>query len=87
METYTGTYAFHKGLDIEITRDGKRIFGKASNGPVTELYPKSANEFYTTAVKASLTFSSDGTTLIFRQQGQELRGTKVDGQDRAATKR
>jgi serine-type D-Ala-D-Ala carboxypeptidase/endopeptidase len=87
METYEGTYAFHKGLDIEITRKGKRLFGKASNGPVTELYPKSTNEFYTTAVKASLTFSSDGTTLIFRQQGQELRGTKVAGEKSAGTKR
>ena len=87
METYTGTYAFHKGLDIVITRDEKQLFGKASNGPVTELYPKSANEFYTTAVKASLKFSRDGTTLIFRQQGQELRGTKVASEESAGTKR
>jgi serine-type D-Ala-D-Ala carboxypeptidase/endopeptidase len=77
LETYTGNYRFFKGLDISITRVGTELFAEATGSPQSKLYPKSTTEFYTKVVRATLIFDPNGETLILRQSGQELKGSKV----------
>jgi len=78
LEAYTGTYEFTKGINITVTREGNLLYGSAAGMPQAELFPKSQSEFYIKVVNAQITFDRDKKTLFFNQNGQVMKGTKID---------
>ncbi|MCB0609087.1 MAG: DUF3471 domain-containing protein [Lewinella sp.] len=81
LETYVGTYNLAPGFDIEITREGTRLYGQATGQGRFELFPKSETEFYLKVVAAQVVFNTkDGQveSLTLFQGGQELPAKKME---------
>ena len=78
LEAYTGTYELTKGMRITITRQGNQLYGQATGSPKAELFPKSQSEFYVKVIDAQVTFDKNEETLTFDQNGQVMKGKKID---------
>jgi serine-type D-Ala-D-Ala carboxypeptidase/endopeptidase len=78
LEAYTGTYEVTKGMRITVTREGNLLYGKAPGGPRAELFPKSQNEFYLKDVNAQVNFDKNEKTLTLYQNGQVMKGKKIN---------
>ncbi len=81
LETYVGEYQLAPNFSIVITREGKQLFGQATNQPRFELFAESENEFFIKAVKADITFTKDEngkiTGLVLHQGGNDIPGKKI----------
>ena len=81
-DDYAGTYELRPGFELEIVREGDRLFGQPTGQPRVELFPASETEFFLEVVDAQLTFErgADGraTHVVLEQGGNELRGQRID---------
>lgn len=80
LETFVGTYQIQPGFAIEITRQGKQLFGQATGQGKFELFPTSETKFYVKIVEAQVEFvEEDGkvVSLTLYQNGQSIPGKKV----------
>lgn len=80
LQSYIGTYQLAPNFNIEITRNGKQLFGQATGQSQFELFPKSDTEFYLKVTVASVVFAKDkegkmGLTLY--QNGAVLPGKRI----------
>ena len=72
LDKYVGTYALAPGFNLAITREGDKLFAQATGQSRVELAADSATEFHILAVKASITFAPDGSTLTLHQGGRDV---------------
>ena len=81
LETYVGEYQLAPTFSVIITREGKQLFGQATNQPRFELFAESEDEFFIKAVKASVTFTKDENGkidgLVLHQGGSDIPGKKI----------
>ncbi len=80
LEQYVGLYALRPELKINITREGKQLFGQATGQDRFGIYPENDTVFYLTVVDAKIAFhfekdAVESLTLI--QGGQEIPGKKI----------
>jgi D-alanyl-D-alanine-carboxypeptidase/D-alanyl-D-alanine-endopeptidase len=80
LQSYTGVYELVPGFNIEITRDGSRMFAQATGQGVFEIFPLSLTEFYLKAVEARIVFATSGEGVVnmaLHQGGQVMPGRRV----------
>lgn len=67
LERYVGTYQLQPGFNIEITREGGRLFGQGTGQPRFELFAQSEDRFFLKAVNAQIEFHDyeDGAADTF----------------------
>lgn len=81
LKSYVGKYNLVPGFDIDITSDGKQIFGQATGQNKFELFPTNDTTFFLKLVEAKVVFSTgpDGTPMLhLTQNGQTIPGKKVN---------
>ncbi len=81
LEQYVGVYEIAPDFMITITKEGKQLFGQATNQQRFEIYPESQTKFYLTVVEASISFQSQNgvvKSLTLFQGGQKMPGNKVE---------
>lgn len=81
LERYVGVYELAPDFMITITKEGKQLFGQATNQQRFEIYPENQTKFYLTAVEASISFQSKNgvvESLTLFQGGQKMPGKKVE---------
>ena len=79
LTAYVGRYPLAPTFVVEITRDGERLFGQATNQPKLRLWAASSSDFYLRAVNAKVTFARDSTgamVLTLDQGGNKQRARK-----------
>jgi CubicO group peptidase (beta-lactamase class C family) len=82
LETYIGKYELQPGFILSVTREGNQLKTQATGQPVSDIFPKSENEFYLKVVDAQLAFNKndagdiDSVTLF--QGGREMIGKRID---------
>lgn len=81
LEKYVGEYQLAPTFSIIITREGKQLFGQATNQPKFELFAEKEGAFFLKAVDAQVTFSKDEkgkiVSLILHQNGNNLPGKRI----------
>ena len=80
LQSYVGKYQLAPGFEIEITREGKQLFGQATGQPRFELFASDETKFYLKVVEAQVHFNlQDGEveSLTLFQAGQEIKGKRV----------
>ncbi len=77
LDKYAGTYALGPGFNLTITHEGTTLFAQATGQPKVEMAADSATEFHILAVKASITFASDGSALTLHQGGRDLPAPRI----------
>jgi CubicO group peptidase (beta-lactamase class C family) len=77
LEKYVGNYQLAPGFNLAITREGNTLFGQATGQPRVEMAADSPTEFHILAVKASITFATDGSTLTLHQGGRDLPAKRI----------
>ena len=77
LDKYVGTYALAPGFNLAITREGDKLFAQATGQSRVELAADSATEFHILAVKASITFAPDGSTLTLHQGGRDVPAKRI----------
>ena len=81
LEKYVGEYQLAPTFSIVITREGKQLFGQATNQPKFELFGEKEDVFYLKAVEAQITFSKDEqgkvVSLTLKQGGRDNVGRKI----------
>lgn len=82
LDDYVGTYRLRDGLDLRITMEDGRLFGKATNQPKLPLFAEAADRLFLRAVDAQLTFARDSAGKVsaatLHQNGRQLTGPKVE---------
>jgi CubicO group peptidase (beta-lactamase class C family) len=86
IDQVVGTYRFPDGREIEISREGRQVFAKVDDQPAYRIYPERLRWFFYKVVPAEITFIFDmetnrAGTLVFMQNGGELRAELVDGEE------
>ena len=80
---YVGVYQLAAKFFITITHDGDHLYEQASGQPKIEIFPESEKEYFLKVVDAQITFVTDdkgrATALILHQNGQDVRGERVEG--------
>ncbi|MBA2291533.1 MAG: serine hydrolase [Gemmatimonadales bacterium] len=81
LEQYVGNYALAPTFAIEITRQGDRLFLRATNQQQFRLHAASETRFFVKEVPAEIGFVRDASgrvsSLVLYQNGQEAPGRKV----------
>lgn len=81
LQAYAGVYQLAPTVSIEITREGERLFGQATNQPRIEIFPEKKDGFFLRAVNAQMNFLRDDSgnivALVLRQNGIDRRAPKV----------
>ena len=72
LDKYVGTYELAPGFDLAITREGDTLYGQATGQPKFEMAADSPTEFHLLAVRASVTFAPDGSSLTLHQGGRDM---------------
>ena len=74
LERYVGTYRLQPGFNIEITREGDRLFGQGTGQPRFELFAQSTDRFFLKAVNAQIEFhdyeDGEADTFTLFQNGE-----------------
>jgi uncharacterized protein YneR len=74
LARYVGTYQLQPGFDIEITREGDRLFGQGTGQPRFELFAQSEDRFFLKAVDAQIEFhgyeDGEADTFTLFQNGE-----------------
>jgi serine-type D-Ala-D-Ala carboxypeptidase/endopeptidase len=88
FDGYAGVYQLAAKFFLTITREGDHLYEQASGQPKLEIFPESEKDYFLKAVDAQITFVTDAngraTALILHQNGQDLRGERVQGAAAAA---
>lgn len=88
---YAGVYQLAAKFFITVTRDGDRLYTQASGQSKIEIFPESEKEYFLKVVDAQITFVTDdkghATALILHQNGQNVRGERVEGNAAAPKER
>ena len=80
LEQYVGLYELRPELKINISREGKQLFGQASGQARFGMYPENDTVFYLTVVDAKISFQLEKgavESLTLFQDGQEALGMKI----------
>jgi serine-type D-Ala-D-Ala carboxypeptidase/endopeptidase len=82
LDRYVGRYRFSETDVLTVTRDGDRLFGQEPGQDKFQLFPEGERAFFLKAIDAQVTFEQRGdaaaTAAIWRQDGQDQRGVRVD---------
>ncbi len=81
LEQYVGLYELQPELKINITREGKQLFGQATGQDRFGIYPENDTVFYLTVVEAKISFQLEKgavESLTLFQGGQEMPGKKIE---------
>jgi len=81
LEQYVGLYELQPELKINITREGKQLFGQATGQDRFGIYPENDTVFYLTVVDAKISFQLEKgavESLTLFQGGQEMLGMKIE---------
>lgn len=80
LDRYVGRYKIAGLMDIEVTREGDRLFGKATNQPKLELHRESGRTFFVSGAPAFVTFAEGDkpAQLTLRQGGVDRVAQRVD---------
>ena len=80
-DAYVGQYELGRGLIINVTKEGERLFGEAPGQPKVELSPESEVRFSVAGTNMHVTFvrNNEGqtTALVLHQNGRDLEAKKV----------
>jgi CubicO group peptidase (beta-lactamase class C family)/uncharacterized protein YneR len=81
LATYVGSYELQPGFVLTITKEGSQMKAQATGQPMLDIFPKSDNVFYLTAVQAQIAFNKDAKgaieSLTLFQGGQEMVGRRL----------
>jgi CubicO group peptidase (beta-lactamase class C family) len=80
LQSYTGVYELVPGVNIEITRDGKQLFGQATGQSKFEIFARSNTDFFLKVVDAQIQFNTDAegkVRLTLYQSGQVMEGKRL----------
>lgn len=80
LEQYVGFYELRPELKINITREGKQLFGQATGQERFGIYPENDTVFYPTVVDAKIAFHLEKDTVVsltLFQNGREMPGRKI----------
>ena len=81
LEQYVGLYELQPELKINITREGKQLFGQATGQDRFGIYPENDTVFYLTVVDAKISFQLEKgavESLTLFQGGHEILGKKIE---------
>ena len=81
LEQYVGLYELRPELKINISREGKQLFGQATGQDRFGMYPENDTLFYLTVVDAKISFQLEKgavQSLTLFQDGQEALGMKIE---------
>ena len=82
LERYVGRYSLRRGLTVNVTREGNRLFAEASGQPKFELAPVSETRFYASQVEAYLTFALNGDvradSLTLEGGAEDMSGERIE---------
>jgi serine-type D-Ala-D-Ala carboxypeptidase/endopeptidase len=86
LEGYVGSYSMPlAGLEIEITRDGDRLYAQPTDQPRFRLYPDSERRFRLRVVEAAVEFDVDdqgrATGLYLEQNGARIPAVRKADED------
>ena len=82
FDGYVGRYELAPALVVTVAREGDRLFIKAGNDPLFELFPESTRDFFLEVTDAQVTFELDtvgrATGLILHQNGRDTPAKRID---------
>lgn len=77
-DLYSGSYILRSGLELNITREGDRLFAQIQGQPEFEIYPVSNKVFHYRSLDASITFETEEEDRVIeinlRQNGDKETG-------------
>ena len=83
-DDYVGEYEMvelGKGLNINISKEGDKLFAKLTGQEKAEIFPSSATEFFYKIVDAQIVFEKDESgkvsSLTLHQMGQKFKAPKI----------
>ena len=80
LNRYIGRYVFSPQFAIEVTREGDRLMGQATNQPKVEMFAETETVFFLKVVDAEMRFVTDENgipqEMILTQGGREMRGKR-----------
>jgi len=81
LQKYVGEYQLAPTFSIVVTREGKQLFGQATNQSKFEMFAEKEDEFFLKAVEARIIFSKDENGkvvgLILKQGGRDNPGRRI----------
>jgi serine-type D-Ala-D-Ala carboxypeptidase/endopeptidase len=81
LQQYVGTYQLAPTFSIEITREGDRLFGKATGQDRFPLFAEAKDKFFLRGIDAQLTFqrseAGEVTGLVLHQNGRDMPGKQL----------
>ena len=81
LADYVGVYQLRPAMNIEITRDGSRLYLQAINQPKLERFAEAEGRFFLKVVDAQATFVGDEagtvTGLVLYQNGVNVSARKL----------
>ena len=81
LQRFVGVYPLSPTFAITITRDGGKLFARATDQPPFELFPEAETKFFLKAVDAQIEFETDSagnvTALVLVQNGVRQRGPRT----------
>ena len=80
FDARVGRYRFAPGFEVELTREGERLFAQATNQPKLEIFALDENAFFSDAVNAELRFNDadPANTVVLDEGGVRMNGVKLD---------
>jgi len=80
FDARVGRYRFAQGFEVELTREGERLFAQATNQPKLEIFALDENAFFSDAVNAELRFNDadPANAVVLDQGGTRMNGVKLD---------
>jgi CubicO group peptidase (beta-lactamase class C family) len=79
FDARAGSYALAPNFALAITREGDRYFAQATGQPKLEIFPASADRFFSRDIEAELRFEKgegDAPVLVLSQHGREMRANR-----------
>jgi hypothetical protein len=82
-DDYAGRYDYGQGKAVlTVTREADRLFAQLTGQPKLEIFPKSASEFFWTAVRAEVAFVRDAkgkvTKAVHSQGGTTFEAPRIE---------
>lgn len=82
FDGYVGRYQLAPNFILTITRQGDKLFARATGQPKAEIFPEGEREFFYKVVDAQVTFETDSSgraiSLTLHQNGVDQRARRID---------
>ena len=80
FDARVGRYRFQQGFEVELTREGERLFAQATNQPKLEIFALDENAFFSDEVNAELRFNDadPANAVVLDQGGVRMNGVRLD---------